>query len=68
MPNIKPSLFLIVLLLTSCDPSGQENSDFCAKADPIYVGSSDVISGTTARQIDAYDDYGQKKCGWRPAQ
>lgn len=57
-----------MMLLTSCAPSGQNGINFCEEMQPIYVMPQDIISGRTAGEIDAYDDYGQSLCGWPRAQ
>jgi hypothetical protein len=38
--------------------------DYCATAQPIFVGRDDVISDATAREILEHNKTGQKLCGW----
>lgn len=66
MLNRKIWLFLLLMLNSSCVPSGSEKSDteFCAQADPIYIGAKDILTDDTAREILSYDDKGRVLCSW----
>lgn len=70
MQKTKLNLLVMMPLLMSCAISGQSNNydGFCDKSSPIYAHKNDVIGPETSHKIDAYNDYGQAKCGWKPAQ
>lgn len=57
-------LLLAVMMLNSACTSGQEKTDFCQEATPIYLSKQDKLTDNTARQILAFDDKGHVLCDW----
>lgn len=68
MQKIKLGLLVILPLLTNCTANGLNGTDFCAQHHAIYTAKGDIITGPTADEIDAYNDYGHALCGWDYAQ
>lgn len=70
MLKLKSVRFLLAGLLTVCAATGCATTnravqpDYCATAQPIYVGRDDVIGDATAREILEHNLTGQKLCGW----
>jgi hypothetical protein len=53
-------LCLTVMLLTSCETTGQ--GDFCEIYRPVYIGTEDVLTDPTARMILANNQKWQEEC------
>jgi len=59
---------LPVLLLTGCVTAGPETKlidTACRWTKPIYVSKGDILSDGTAVQIEAHNEAGKKRCGWK---
>lgn len=67
MLQTRPIVYLMMLSLASCVPNGSvPTNDFCSQAHAIYTNKADKISPDTAREILAYNNYGEVLCGWSP--
>ena len=55
------------VLLTGCATDGPVTGDAgCLWTRPIYVGAGDHLTEETAVQIEAHNETGARRCGWRP--
>ena len=63
---VKRLALVTVLLLAACQTP--QVLDFCYRNDPIRLSETeiDVISPDRLRQILAYNERGEKLCGWKP--
>ena len=64
MSKIKFLLCLILMLLPACAMGGQDQTDFCELAHPIYLDEKDKLTPNTKRVIFTHDKTGYDLCGW----
>lgn len=63
MYGLKWRVCLLGLLVASCSKNGVEvHTDFCTYATPIYVGTGDVFTDDTAKQILNVDETWKSLC------
>jgi hypothetical protein len=62
------ALLVSLPLLIGCASGGPATSgdSFCAVARPMYVSKDDVLTEPLARDILSHNEYGARKCGWKP--
>lgn len=68
MSKMKLLASLPALLLAACATTGPEIKivdTACRWTKPIYVSRGDILTDGTADQIEAHNETGAKRCGWK---